>query len=363
MPHFRHLRPVAALAAGALLATTFAGPAQADRADDGAVWLESQLTDSLVHNDQFDFDDYGLTLDFGFGLKAIGGQGATVRAIRDEMAEHVASYTTGADFGTPGDRYAGPIAKLAAYAKAAGADPRSYGGAHLVKRLNARVAVKKPVVGRLQDKGEADFANVIGQSFAARVLTQVGSRKAGRAVTFLLMQQCRAGFFRLNFAAKSARKQSCDAAPKGKRAPDTDVTALTVVNLRAIPPKKRSKAVRVAIAEASAWLKERQKKNGSFGGGTSTEASNANSTGLAAWALGSSRVCRPAARAARWVRDLQVVDAAGTPLEGEDGAIAYDAAAYAGGEDGIDDTERDQWRRTTAQAAPGLSYVRVADCR
>ena len=48
MPTPRLLRPVAALAAGALLATTFttvlAGPAQADRADDGATWLEGQLT-------------------------------------------------------------------------------------------------------------------------------------------------------------------------------------------------------------------------------------------------------------------------------------------------------------------------------
>ena len=30
------------------------------------------------HNDQFDFDDYGLTADFGFALAPIGGQGAAV---------------------------------------------------------------------------------------------------------------------------------------------------------------------------------------------------------------------------------------------------------------------------------------------
>ena len=359
MPTPRLLRPVAALAAGALLTTALAGPAQADRADDGATWLEGQLTDSLVHNDQFDFDDYGLTLDFGFGLKAIGGHGDTVRAIRDAMAPNVDAYTT-----FESDVYANSVAKLLAFALSSGADGRDYGGVDLVKRLNGRVATESPIVGRIRDKTEStDFANTIGQSFAARALARADSRKAGAAIRFLLRQQCDAGFFRLNLATLDAEKQSCDAAPAIKRAPDTDATALAVLNLRAMPVDHRTAAVREAISDATAWLKRRQKDNGSLGGGTSTEGSNSNSTGLAAWALGDAGVCRPAARAARWVRDLQVVDAAGTSLDGEDWAIAYNAAGYAEGEDGgISDIERDQWRRATAQAAPGLSYLRVADC-
>lgn len=359
MPTPRLLRPVAALAAGALLTTVLAGPAQADRADDGATWLESQLTGSLVHNPMFGgFDDYGLTLDFGFGLKAIGGHGDTVRAIRDEMADHVDSYTT-----FQSDVYAGSLAKLTAYVQASGGDPRAYGGADLVRRLNSRILSDRPVNGRLRDKGADDYVNTIGQSFAARALARADSRKAGGAIRFLLKQQCDGGFFRLNLATQDAEKQSCDAAPASKKAPDTDATALAVLNLRAMPIDARTASVRAAIADATAWLKKRQKDNGSLGGGTSTEGSNSNSTGLAAWALGDAGVCRPAARAARWIRDLQVVDATGTSLAGEDGAIAYDAAGYAEGEDGgISDEERDQWRRATAQAAPGLSYLRVADC-
>ena len=63
------------------------------------------------------------------------------------------------------------------------------------------------------------------------------------------------------------------------------------------------------------------------------------------------------------MRDLQVPPSAGAPLDEEVGAIAYNRAAYtAGTSGGIDDTERDQWRRTTAQAAPGLRYLRVANC-
>jgi len=359
----RRLRPVAALAAGALLATSIAGPAQADRADDGATWLESQLNDSLVHNDQFDFDDYGLTIDFGFGLQAIGGHGVTVRAIRDEMAEHVDSYTTGVDFGQPELVFAGSLAKLASYVQASGADPRAYGGADLVKRLNRRVLTTNPVKGRVRDRGDDDFTNTIGQSFAARALARAGSPRAGATIRYLLRQQCEAGFFRLTFAKENAEKQSCDAARASKRTPDTDATALAVLSLRALPRTHRTKNVRAAIGDATAWLLKRQKANGSFGGGTSTEGSNANSTGLAAWALGQTGSCRPAARAARWVRDLQVVDAAGTPLEGEDGAIAYNSSGYEdGATDGIDVDEQDQWRRATAQAAPGLSYLRVADC-
>ncbi len=364
MPHLRISRFIAAAATGALLTTVLAGPAQADRADDAGDWLEGQLTDSLVHNEQFDFDDYGLTLDFGFGLKALGGHGPTVRGIRDEMIEHVASYTTDADFGPGRDRYAGAIAKLAAYAQATGADARDYGGTDLIKRLNRRVANRGPIAGRIRDKSDmGDFANTIGQAYAARVLVLTGSRKAGKAIKFLLKQQCAAGFLRLNFAAVGAKKQSCDAASKAKKAPDTDVTALAVINLRAIPFKQRSNAVKSAINDATAWLKKKQKKNGSFGGGTSTEKSNTNSTGLAAWALGESGLCRPAARAARWVRDLQVPPSATAPLDGEVGAIAYDRAGYDGGEaGGIDDTERDQWRRTSAQAGPALGFLRVADC-
>ena len=54
----------------------------------------------------------------------------------------------------------------------------------------------------------------------------------------------------------------------------------------------------------------------------------------------------------------------GTPLAGETGAVAYDRPGYrAGKRNGIDDGERDQWRRATAQAGPGLTYLAVKKCR
>ena len=57
------LRPVAVVAAGLITATGLQAPVQAAPADDAAVWLDAQLTNGLIHNDQFDFDDLGLTAD------------------------------------------------------------------------------------------------------------------------------------------------------------------------------------------------------------------------------------------------------------------------------------------------------------
>jgi hypothetical protein len=352
------LRPVAVLATGIVVTTTLAAPAQAAPADRGGEWLQTQLTDGIVHNDEFDFDDLGLTADVGLAFAALG-QRPAMRRVRNALAGRVDSYTTGADFGAPGEIYAGATAKLTVLAQVSGADARSYGGVDVVRRLERRVSNRAPIVGRIRDKAASDFSNSIGQAFAARGLARAGSGKAGGAIRFLLKQQCSAGYFRLTFSRPGKRNQSCDAGAAGVSAPDTDVTALAVLSLRSLPRSQRTRATRAAVADAVAWMRRTQKRNGSFGGGVATEASNANSTGLAAWALGESGVCRPARKAARWVRALQVAgDTAGTPLEGENGAIAYDQAALttASGS-GITDGDRDQWRRATAQAAPGLAYV------
>jgi hypothetical protein len=356
------LRTAAVLVAGTLALTT-AGSAQAASEDQSARWLKHQLTGGLIHNGQYDYDDYGLTADTAFALSAIGGQRDTVRGIRKALAQHVDSWTTGVDFGSD-DVYAGSTAKAVVLAETTGADPRAFHGVNLVKRLSDRVSDAKRTNGRIEDKSATDYSNVIGQTFAAQGLSVAKSPRADDVVRFLLKQQCSAGYFRLSFADKGAADQTCDG---GKRAttsaPDTDVTALAVLSLTALP--HRSAAVRSAVKDAAGWLKRHQKANGSFGGGTSTESSNSNSTGLAGWALGEVGACKPAARAARWVRTLQVSgDVSGTPLAGEKGAIAYDRAGLAAGEaDGIGTTDRDQWRRATAQAAPSLGNLRVATCR
>jgi hypothetical protein len=333
-----------------------AAPANAgDPIDQTERWLAKQLTDGLVHNDQFDFDDYGLSIDVGFALQELG-QTKNAKTVRKAIAKNIDSYTTGVDFGS-NDIYASATAKAAAFAQGTGADPTDFGGVDLVARLSKRVANKAPIAGRIQDRGTSDFANVIGQAYAVQALTTAGAKKAGKATSFLLAQQCKAGYFRLNFTEdKTAADQTCDG---GKRkttsAPDTDATALAVLAL--LEDATPTKPVRKAVSRALAWLTKTQETNGSFGGGPSTETSNANSTGLAASALGATGACDKANKAAKWLSKLTV-----SGVSGENGAIAYDKAARAAAKDGISVEERDQFIRSTAQAAPALVYVIIDGC-
>ena len=342
------------LAAGVTVGV--AAPAQAgDPSAQTARWLNKQHTDGLVHNDQFDFDDYGLSIDVGLALDELGLP-KSARTVRKAIAANIDSYTTGADFGSS-DVYAGPVAKSAAFALATGADPTDFGGVDLIARLNKRVANKAPIAGRLQDKGADDFANVIGQAYAVRALTTEQAKKAGKATAFLLAQQCKGGYFRLNFTEdKTAADQTCDG---GKRkttsAPDTDATAIALLTLLQVP--QVGPRIDNAIDAAVSWLLRTQANNGSFGGGTATEAANANSTGLAASALGAAGVCAKARRAGNWIWKLYV-----NGVSGENGAIAYDKAALASAEDGISVEERDQFIRSTAQAGPALAFAFIDGC-
>ncbi|MGA8247491.1 MAG: prenyltransferase/squalene oxidase repeat-containing protein [Nocardioides sp.] len=316
-------------------------------AGDGAHWLAGQLRHGVMHNGQFDFDDYGLTADTALALEAIGHHGTALKKIRHALARHVDDYTT---YRT--DRYAGSIAKLLVVAQQTGGDPTKFGGVDLVRRLEKRVATKAPIAGRIEDKSSSgDFANTIGQIFTARGLLKAGSASGGPALRFLLKQQCDNGAFRLDFNAnKTAAVQGCTKSSDA----DTDVTALAVIELSWL--RQAHPSLKAALKSAVRWLRKHQARNGSFGGGGPTSAANANSTGLAGWAFIVSGRCGPEHDAAVWVHRHQVRgDVSGTPLAGERGAIAYDRSAMkAARHDGITKSTRDQWRRATAQAAPAL---------
>jgi hypothetical protein len=339
-----------AVVASALAASLVAAgaPAQAAPADHGADWLSRQLTDGLVHNDQFGFDDYGLSIDTAFGLEAIGGHKADVRAVRTALSHHVEDYT-----GAGTERYAGATAKLLVLVQTTGGDPTSFGGVNLVKRLNQRVTRSGPAKGRIADQSQfGDFSNTIGQVLAVRGLSRAGSGWAGPARRFLLEQQCRQGYFRLNFARMKAAHQSC-----GKKSPaDPDATSYAVVQLW--KTSQGHPALRNALKRAAAWLVTQQHRSGAFVGGTSTGTVNTNSTGLAGWALAKARKCTAAESAARWVAGLQVgPQPSGSKLAGQRGAVAYNLAALkAGKRHGINARSQDQWRRATSQAAPALLF-------
>jgi hypothetical protein len=344
------------------LAVTLVGagvPAEAAHkpspADLGGDWLSSQLTHGLVHNGQFDVDDYGLTIDTAFALEQIGGHGPAIIRIRKALAKHAADYTAGtAATDDPGARYAGATAKLLDAAEDMGARGRHFGGLNLVKRLVERISTSAPTVGRIEDKsGFGDFANTVGQIFAVRGLLRIHSPRAEQALHFLLQQQCPGGGFRVSFTTDTgAAAQGCTS----KGDVDSDTTALAVVQLWRFA--HHSHALMSALTGGLVWLFHHQHQNGSLGGGSTTPGSNTNSTGLAGWAFGVGGMCKQTRSAASWIGRLQVQShVAGTPLAGERGAIAYDQAALkTAKKDGITKATRDQWRRAATQAAPALTF-------
>ncbi len=348
--------------------------------DIGATWLVDELVDGLQPS-SFGTPDVGLSIDTALALDAIGGHGSEVDDIGDAVGPKVVETGEGhygyavsdeysydwEDPEAPGvfaqvGRYAAGFAKSLYFAQVNGiADIPAWAGTDLVAGLEDLVTGTGVTVGRVQDDSSfGDYANTLTQAFTAASLATAGSPAAGSALDFLLEQQCSAGYFRLYMTAdKLAADQSCNGGrSSGASAPDTDATALTVLLLDSIGSDTAK--VGRAIGKAESWLLGQQRADGSFGGGTSTEGANANSTGLAGWALGALGDTEAAEKAAVWVRAHQADDLAGCPtgLAGETGAIAYDDEALAVGRaSGIASGARDKWRRAAAQALPVLRYA------
>lgn len=329
--------------------------ARATSSDQAAVWLAGQLTDGVIHNDQYDFDDIGLTIDTGLAADAIGEAGA-VSTIANGVAGQVAGYVGD---GTT-ESYAGALGKAATFAEIAGRDPRAFGGVDLIGRLEARVTGSGAAAGRIVDQSQyGDYANVIGQAFAVQALSGASSASAASALAFLLKQQCDAGYFRLNFSAAGAAAQDCDGSAAADAKPSVDATATVLRVLLSLDTF--DDAVNASIDAAIVWLEKQQYADGSFGSDDQIVTENANSTGLAGWALGLAQERKPARRAAEWLRAHQVANAGAcvSYATADTGAIAYDDAALAdlAGKKITAETQ-DQFRRATAQALPALQYAR-----
>lgn len=332
--------------------------ASPQRAAHAAHWLSGELDHNRIPSGFGDFTDWGLTVDTLLGLAAEGSKTARVRKIAGVLANHVEDYT-----GSGSERYAGALGKLLVAAKVARRDVRHFGGPNLRARVLHRVAGPRAGSqhGRLRDRSEfGDYSNTISQSFGVLGLSRTGGAPPS-TVDFLLDQRCNAGWFRLTEDSDSGCRGSQDA-------PDVDATAYAVQALLAA--RAHGAALpKGTVRESSAWLVSAQRDSGGFGGGSSTEGANSNSTGLAAQALTATGRDAAAARAAAFVADLQLTrrSTEGTPASDEVGAIAYDRSAYrAALHDGIgrSDAARDQYRRATAQgifafAPKPLSTLRV----
>lgn len=352
----------AALGASLLAAgLTAVAPAPAAHAESdptplaiGAEWLAGELTNGLLHDPVWDFDDYGATVELAYTLDAAGGSSETIAEIATALEAGAETYTS------PGDEvWAGSTGKLLAFVTdlAPGEDPRAFGGLDLVAQLEGRIddAGSGPTAGRISDLSQfGDFSNTFGQAWSVRGLTNAGASEAGIALDFLLQQQCSAGFFRLDLAPADAADQSCDGAEPAEEVPPVDTAAAVVILLHDLATA--GSALDTALDKAVTWMKSQQAANGSFDGGTAAEGANANSTGLGGYALHLAGETEAAAKAATWIRARQAVDVrCEGELVTESGAIAYDDAAFAAGvTDGIDDAATGQWRFATIQALPAL---------
>ena len=347
---------VALAGSGSLVAPA---TARSTAAGTSAGWLADQLTNGLVVSEYNDgtqwvrYKDYGLSLDVYLALTQLGARPAKADSILDAIEPRVHRYV-----GSTGALYAGAIGKLLTAVETDRRDPRTYGDEDLVADLEGLVVTSGPETGRAKDSGGTDYSNTFGQAFAATALAGAGSSLADEATTFLLKQQCSAGFFRENMESSDF---TCDSGDANQSAPSVDATAtaaLAANSLAVLGPPSVQDAAAHAAHRAVRWLVAHQKANGSFVG---NGVANANSTGLAATVLSVAGKQAKARAAAEWISGLRVTPklARTTAFRAADvGAIAYNGKALkAGKAHGITRDARYQWRRATAQAAPALAFL------
>jgi len=305
--------------------------------------------------------NYGASADAIISLAEAGDTTDATR-IATALKNGIDSYIAGDAYGDTGSTYSGSAAKAAVALAAAGIDPSSVttaGGSNLVTRLEGTVQPS----GRIQDTSQyGDYANVLGQAFAANALTQAGSTDASRATTFLLSQQCGGGWFRQSFTeTKDASgnqvgtNTSCDADPKSS--PSVDATATAVLNL--LPQLDTSATAARAIGRAETWLVSVEDADGGWGDSSVGGASNANTTGLVVRALGQLGHTLAAEKGAEWLRGTQLrnVGACAPYAAGDLGAIAYDHSAWATAQKSHVSGSLDQFVVAASQALSALQYV------
>ncbi|MGF9754080.1 hypothetical protein AAII07_02665 [Microvirga sp. 0TCS3.31] len=353
------------LAAVALAATTLAAqPASAAApvppTQLAADWSAGQLADGLVMG-QYGAD-VGLSVDAGLAFHALG-RTADADRVADAIADRLVTsetnpygYVASDEYDEGGNvvdgYYANATAKAAAFSQRVGRDPETaYAAVDLIAQLEDLTDDESGLIADVSVYG--NYENTIGQAFAVEALTAAASDEASTATDALLAQQCPAGYFRFDLDAAACSADTAGVAP--------DTTALVVLSL--LESGDTSTEVASAITEATAWLQSVQLANGSFDGDASAPGSNSNSTGLAGWALGDAGRTAPAAKAAAWVRSMQVADAGACVSQAPTGAIAYNAedlaAAGAAGITG-NATTQDKWRRAAFQAAPVLRWAPAA---
>ncbi len=309
-------------------------------------WLNDELaanSHQLGFKGAPQFVDWGLTIDFVLALAGGGRGGAPeTAATTDNILANASSYLS---FDTPGELYAGPLAKLLYMAEVQGRPTTNVGGMNLEPSLRGQMQVAPdPQPGRFSDTSAyGDSSNGFGQAFAVLALAPTSGGVPPEALSFLLAQQCPAGGFRL-FYDSATTCTSDDQA-------DLDATGLAIDALVGQPGASN------AISKASGWLVALQDASGAFAGSGPTATLNANSTGIIAQALRAAGQSAAADKAGAWIQALQLTGANAGAASADVGAIAYDPGQR---DDAIAHgmpAERDPFRRATSQGVLALPRV------
>lgn len=347
-------------AVAAVVAAGLLGPAPAATAAPGphavnaAAWIADQVTQGRIHNKQFDFDDWGLTLDSYLALVATRREAPTATRMIRTTSRHADEYVQ-----IGGKFLAGPTAKLLLSLRVARRDatiPVNGDAVNLRGRLSTMVAP----TGRVRDEGTTDYSSTLTQSLAVLAFSRSG-RTPQKVVDYLLRQRCHAGFFR-----EALRTRTC---AKAGSAPYVDSTAFALQALVAARGDGADVPRRV-VGSTAAWLRKVQNPNGAWSAPATNQDLNTNTTGVAAQALGampeSRRNKRAIDAAARYVGRQQITRerADGGPAADEVGAIARNRAGLDKAlTDGIRKGTRDSFRRATAQAQFALVPVPLGKLR
>lgn len=311
--------------------------------------------------------DWGLTIDTLISLEATGADPEAAQRITDSLKIHVRDYNSYDAWGEPGQRVAGATAKLLYAAVITDSDAAAFGEYDL--RQETLDLIAGPDLGleegRVKDHVFApatDNSNTFGQSLALLGLVRSGGAPQS-VVDFLIDQQCSAGGFRLYPYAFGGSVVTGDCDEQGDEAVlDPDSTAMAVQALATAAELDDLTGAADAAKKGADWLVATQNDDGSFGGSGPTAAPNTNSTGLAGQALAAAGYQAEADAAAAWVEDHQLVAASAGAASEELGAIAYNGSSLADAqENGIEQFQRDQWRRATPQALLAIAQVPLGD--
>ncbi|WP_456698135.1 fibronectin type III domain-containing protein [Aeromicrobium sp. P5_D10] len=315
---------------GAAIDAPIVAPATIKAKQAGAAWLARELASN---DDVLGYGantDWGLTADAVFALAGAGVAGDQIAETADAIYHSGSAYT-----GTPSNLASRwPfVAKTVLALQIAGLDPSKFpnqgGTRDLVADL--RSAVKPD--GSWQNTSDS-FKTSLGILALARTEEGVPAAVVDKFEKMACSVPTHANYGAFGFGG------GCSA--------DVDTTAMAVQALLASGVSKTDPAV----ARPTDWMLARNPRDGfpsQFGPG------NTNTSGLAAQALFAVGKSEEAKKAASFIEGLQIGCSTVGPISAELGAVAYNAEGWSTAmRDGIGSTNRDQWRRASAQAVLGL---------